>query len=66
MNEIEIMRLREREYQRRYRRMNRTKYNDYMREYMQGRRWLNGGPDNYLLGPHIQYNLRVWNGEMRI
>jgi len=29
------------------------KKTDYSREYMAFRRWLNGGPDNFLLGPKI-------------
>ena len=37
-------------YMKEYRGKNREKYNKYTREYRFLNRWLNGGPDNYLLG----------------
>ena len=63
---LDEIRQQEREYQKAYRKKNKAKYREYMREYMRGRRWLEGGPDNHLLGPHIQYRLRVINGELKI
>jgi len=38
---------------------------EYSREYMRTRRWLNGGPDNYLLGEKKERIIcNVQNGKM--
>ncbi len=38
----------------------------YMNEYMRVRRWLNGGPDNHLLGDDIKVGLQSINGSLKV
>jgi len=54
------------EYHRKYRNENREKIRKYGREWMACRRWLDGGPDNFLLGPDITYNAKSINGVLHI
>jgi hypothetical protein len=54
------------EYMKKYREQNRERLNQYQREWAAERRWLNGGPDNYMLGPDIPVSLRSWDGELKI
>lgn len=52
--------------QKEYRIKNKKKYNKYMCEYMQFKRWFEGGVDNFFLGEHKKVTLRSVNGVLRI
>ena len=55
-----------REYMAKYRKANRERYNDRMREYMRGCRWLAGGERIDDLGPRITVGLRSVGGVLRV
>ena len=35
--------------------------NEYMKDYQEGRRWLNGGPDKWLMGEELPDKLSIWD-----
>jgi|GEM_PF-4529589 len=45
-----------------YRINNREILRTRSREHAAAKRWLNGGPDNRLMGDEMKHSLRVWDG----
>ena len=54
------------EYHRKWRSEHIEENREYHREYMACKRWLNGGPDNRLLGEKIEIKMRSVNGVLYI
>lgn len=48
-----------------YRMNNKEQHRQTARIWAQDRRWLDGGPDNRLMGDDIQYSHYVYNGRSR-
>jgi hypothetical protein len=50
-----------------YKQKNKKRYDEnYHRDYQRMKRWLEGGPDNFLLGENIKVKLQSINGVLHV